>query len=157
MRRLPCGVLDTSALVCVLYGEPGEEAFLEGFLRCDRLLVCAGTLAEISVVLLYDRDQSGVDHLDDLLRRIGAEIVPLSVDRMAFFRDGYARFGKGRNPAGLNLGDAFAYSLSKYRDVPLFFQGLDFAKADIKSAMRLLGYPISRKGVPSLPRAAGGR
>ena len=61
MKRLECGVLDTSALVCVLYGEPGEKAFLEGFLRCDRLLVCAGTLAEISVVLLYDRDQAGVE------------------------------------------------------------------------------------------------
>ncbi len=150
MKRLESGVLDTSALACVLYGEPGEAAFLDGFLRCDRLLVCAGTLAEISVVLLYDRDQAGVDHLDDLLRRVGAEIVPLGVERMAFLRDGYARFGKGRNPAGLNFGDLFAYSLSKYRDVPLFFQGLDFAKTDIKPAMRLLGYPISRKGVPSL-------
>ena len=146
-------MLDTSALISVLYGEPGEEAFLEGFLRCDRLLVCAGTLAEISVVLLYDRDQAGADHLDELLRRVGTEIVPLGTERLAFFRDGYARFGKGRNPAGLNLGDAFAYSLSKYLDVPLFFQGLDFAGTDIKSAMRLLGYPISRKGSPSLPRA----
>lgn len=157
MKRLECGVLDTTALVCVLYGEPGEKAFLEGFLRCDRLLVCAGTLAEISVVLLYDRDQAGVDHLDDLLHRVAAEIVPLSVERMALFRDGYARFGKGRNPAGLNLGDAFAYSLSKYHNVPLFFQGLDFANTDIKPAMRLLGYPISRKGVPSLARAVRGR
>ena len=157
MKRLECGVLDTSALVSVLYGEPGEEAFLEGFLRCDRLLVCAGTLAEISVVLLYDRDQAGVDHLDDLLRRVGTEIVPLSVERMALFRDGYAMFGKGRNPAGLNLGDAFSYSLCKYFNVPLFFQGLDFARTDIKPAMHLLGYPISRKGVPSLPRAVRGR
>lgn len=151
MKRLECGVLDTSALVSVLYGEPGEEAFVDGFLRCDRLLVCAGTLAEISVVLLYDRNQAGVDHLDDLLRRVGAEIVPLSAERIAYFRDGYARFGKGGNPAGLNLGDAFSYSLSRYLDVPLFFQGLDFAKTDIKPAMRLLGYRISRKGVPSLP------
>lgn len=151
MKRLECGVLDTSALVSVLYGEPGEEAFLDGFLRCDRLLVCAGTLAEISVVLLYDRNQAGVDHLDDLLRRVGAEIVPLNAERIAYFRDGYARFGKGGNPAGLNLGDAFSHSLSKYLDVPLFFQGLDFAKTDIKPAMRLLGYRISRKGVPSLP------
>lgn len=153
MTRLECGALDTSALVSVLYGEPGEAAFLEGFLRCNQLLVCAGTLAEISVVLLYDREQAGVDHLDELLRRVGAEIVPLSVERMPFFRSGYASFGKGRDPAGLNLGDAFAYSLSKYLNVPLFFQGLDFAKTDIKPAMHLLGYPISRKGVPSLPQA----
>lgn len=88
MKRLDCGVLDTSALVSVLYGEPGEEAFLEAFLRCDRLLVCAATLAEISVVLLYDRDHAGVDHVDDLLRRLGAEIVPLSVERMVFFATG---------------------------------------------------------------------
>ena len=157
MKRLERGVLDTSALVSVLYGEPGEEAFLNGFLRCDRLLICAGTLAEISVVLLYDHDQAGVDHLDDLLRRIGVEIIPMNGERMLFFRDGYTRFGKGRNPAGLNFGDAFSYSLSKYLDVPLFFQGLDFEKTDVRPAMRLLGYPISRKGVPSLPRAARSR
>lgn len=150
MKRLGRAALGTSALVSVLYGEPGEEAFLEGFLRCDRLFVCAGTLAEISVVLLYDRDQAGVDHLDDLLRRIGAEIVPFGADRMALFRLGYARFGKGRNPAGLNFGDAYSYSLSKSLDAPLFFQGLDFSNTDIEAAMPLLGYPVSRKGVPSL-------
>jgi hypothetical protein len=44
------------------------------------------------------------------------------------------KFGKGRNPAGLNFGDLFAYALAKLRDEPLLFKGDDFSKTDIESA-----------------------
>ncbi|MGB6887198.1 MAG: type II toxin-antitoxin system VapC family toxin, partial [Mycobacterium sp.] len=43
----------------------------------------------------------------------------------------YRRFGKGRNRAGLNYGDCFAYALAKVSGEPLLIKGADFARADI--------------------------
>ena len=49
--------------------------------------------------------------------------------------EAYRRFGKGRHPAGLNLGDVFPYALARRRELPLLFKGDDFSRTDIDSAM----------------------
>jgi len=41
-------------------------------------------------------------------------------------RDAFARFGKGRDAAGLNYGDCFAYALATVAQAPLLFKGDDF-------------------------------
>jgi ribonuclease VapC len=46
----------------------------------------------------------------------------------------FLRFGKGNDPARLNLADCFAYALAKTLDLPLLYKGDDFAKTDIRSA-----------------------
>ena len=43
----------------------------------------------------------------------------------------YARFGKGRHPAGLNMGDCFAYACAKANDAKLLYKGEDFEKTDL--------------------------
>ena len=48
----------------------------------------------------------------------------------------YRRYGKGHHPAGLNLGDVFAYALARVRGLPLLFKGDDFSRTDIERAMR---------------------
>ncbi|HET6184883.1 MAG TPA: type II toxin-antitoxin system VapC family toxin [Acetobacteraceae bacterium] len=50
-------------------------------------------------------------------------------------RDAFLRYGKGRQPAGLNLGDCAAYALARARGVPLLFTGRDFARTDIEPAL----------------------
>jgi len=44
------------------------------------------------------------------------------------------RFGKGRHPAGLNLGDCFSYALARVLDEPLLFKGDDFPRTDVTAA-----------------------
>jgi len=46
----------------------------------------------------------------------------------------FSRFGKGRHPARLNMGDCFAYACAKFHGVPLLFKGDDFALTDIDAA-----------------------
>jgi ribonuclease VapC len=43
----------------------------------------------------------------------------------------FRHFGKGRHPAGLNIGDCFAYALAKATGEPLLFKGEDFSLTDI--------------------------
>jgi ribonuclease VapC len=47
----------------------------------------------------------------------------------------FVRFGKGRHPARLNMGDCFSYALAKSLDAPLLYKGDDFGHTDITSAL----------------------
>jgi ribonuclease VapC len=49
-------------------------------------------------------------------------------------REAFLRFGKGRHPARLNMGDCAAYALARSRGLPLLFKGADFSKTDIVAA-----------------------
>jgi ribonuclease VapC len=48
---------------------------------------------------------------------------------------GFQMYGKGRHPAGLNMGDCFSYALAKRLDEPLLFKGKDFSLTDVRSAL----------------------
>jgi ribonuclease VapC len=47
----------------------------------------------------------------------------------------FERFGKGRHPAKLNMGDCLSYGAARVLGVPLLYKGDDFAKTDIPSAL----------------------
>ena len=44
---------------------------------------------------------------------------------------GWRRYGKGRHPAGLNLGDCFTYALAERTGYPVLCTGDDFAATGI--------------------------
>ncbi|CAN5295645.1 hypothetical protein BH09PSE1_BH09PSE1_29370 [soil metagenome] len=48
--------------------------------------------------------------------------------------EAFDRFGKGRHPAALNMGDCFAYACAKSLAVPLLYKGDDFAQTDVEAA-----------------------
>jgi ribonuclease VapC len=63
-------------------------------------------------------------------------VRPIAVDAAQAYlaRDAYARFGKGRAPAGLNFGDCFAYALAQMTARPLLFKGADLELTDVRPA-----------------------
>jgi ribonuclease VapC len=73
--------------------------------------------------------------LADSLNSLGITIVPMPNDIGGAAIDAHARFGKGRHPAALNMGDCFAYACAKRLGVPLLYKGNDFALTDVQSAM----------------------
>jgi ribonuclease VapC len=70
-----------------------------------------------------------------LFRSMKVEVVPFTAEHAQVALDAWRRYGKGRHPAGLNLGDCFAYALAVARDEPLLFKGEDFALTDVKAAI----------------------
>ena len=44
----------------------------------------------------------------------------------------FARFGKGRHPASLNMGDCYSYAVAAIANAPLLFKGQDFSQTDLK-------------------------
>jgi len=61
--------------------------------------------------------------------------MPVTVDQAHAARQAFHDFGKGRHPAGLNLGDCASYALARLRDLPLLFKGNDFPRTDLTAAV----------------------
>lgn len=75
-----------------------------------------------------------VGGLQDALQTLAITQYSVDAQQSALAAEAFLRFGKGRHPARLNLGDCFSYALAKSLNAPLLYKGDDFAKTDIVSA-----------------------
>lgn len=128
-------VIDTSALIAVLLGETEAEMFANAIANDGRRLVSVFSALEAGIVIEAKKGDAGGRALDLLLHRIQAEVVPLTGEHYEIARAAWRRYGKGRHPAGLNIGDCCAYALSKHSGEPLLFKGNDFSNTDIASVL----------------------
>ena len=72
--------------------------------------------------------------LDQFIDDAQISIEPVSARQAEVARQAYRDFGKGSgHPAGLNLGDCFAYALAKDTGEPLLYKGDDFVYTDVRS------------------------
>lgn len=125
-------VLDTSAVVAILEGEPERDRFAELIADEPDPVISAATLVESRLVMHSKRGPEGAKALDDLLRAGGVRVIAFNEAQADLAHAAWAEFGKGRHPAGLNLGDCFSYALAKALDRPLLYKGDDFAQATEK-------------------------
>ncbi len=124
-------VIDTSALIAILTGEPEADAFSKAIAADPRRLVAAFNLLEASAVIESRKGPAGGRELDLLLHAAGMDVVAMDSQQSELARAAYRKFGKGRHPAGLDLGDCCAYALAQSSGEPLLFKGDDFAKTDV--------------------------
>ncbi|WP_232676846.1 type II toxin-antitoxin system VapC family toxin [Nocardioides sp. R-C-SC26] len=128
--------LDTSAIAAVVFGEPDATRFVTAMLaNAGDCLVSAATLVEAGIVVEAKQGPAATQDLRLLLDQIGVEVVAVDSDAASVAVGAWQRFGKGRHPAALNLGDCFAYAVAKIAGAPLLFKGDDFAKTDIPHAI----------------------
>ena len=124
-------VLDTSALVAILFDEPERDRFARVIAADPTRLVSAGTLLETGIVVEARRGESAGRELDLLLHRMRATVVALDEQQADIARSAWRRYGKGNHPAGLNLGDCFAYALARVSGQALLHKGDDVGLTDI--------------------------
>jgi ribonuclease VapC len=128
-------VLDTSALLAVLLGEPESDPFIVVLADAEDPLISAATLVESSIVMRAKTGDGGIADLDELLAAAAVRCVAVDSVQAHLARDAFARFGKGRAAAGLNFGDCFSYALARAMDRPLLFKGDDFSQTDVTPAV----------------------
>lgn len=148
-KKIAAAVIDTSALICIALEEPAEQLFLDGFSRTEHLFIGAATRAETWLAIYNLKGAEGAKMVEDLIDAFKVKTVDFDGDSLPHFMQGGADYHhKHHDKARLNIGDLFTYSLAKNLDLPLFFQGTDFANTDLGNAMKILGYQMSVKGVP---------
>jgi ribonuclease VapC len=128
-------VVDTSALVAILFAEPDAERFARALGDAPVRLLSAVTRVALSFVIEGRKGESGRADLELLLRDGGFDIVGVTPQQAEIAIEAFRRFGKGRHRAGLNIGDCFSYALAVTADHPLLFKGNDFSYTDIRPAL----------------------
>jgi len=124
-------IIDTSALVAILFDEPERRRFNELIEADETRLISAVTLVEASLVIESRRGEAAGRELDLLLHRAQVSIVPVNEEQAEIARQAWRRYGRGRHEANLNFGDCFSYALARASDEPLLAKGDDFSKTDI--------------------------
>ena len=126
--------IDSSVVVAILKGESGHGEYLERIASGGGGLLSAGSLVELGAVT--SKEDTVHQALLEFLAFPFIEVEPVGADQALVAVEAYRRFGKGRHPARLNLGDTFAYALARQKNLPLLFKGDDFSLTDIKPAQR---------------------
>jgi ribonuclease VapC len=132
-------VVDTSALIAILFRETEADRFGQALADAPIRMLSAVTWVELSFVVEGRKGDAGRADLDLLLRDGGFDIVSVTSRQAEIAIDAFRRFGKGRHQAGLNIGDCFSYALAVATDHPLLFKGDDFSRTDIRQALPTLG------------------
>lgn len=124
-------ILDSSAIVAIVFQEPGYETVLDKLVSAVEVGMGAPTLVECSIVLSarLDRDARGL--LSRFLAEAKVTIIPFSEVHYGTAVGAWLKYGKGRHSAGLNFGDCLAYAAAKIADMPLLCVGDDFPQTDL--------------------------
>ncbi|MHB8450907.1 MAG: type II toxin-antitoxin system VapC family toxin [Mycobacteriales bacterium] len=129
-------IVDTSAIIAILRGEPDANLYGNALARADEPLISAGTYIEAAIVVDSNGDPVLSGRFDDLLAVSHVRVESVTKQHAEIARQAYRNFGKGSgHPAGLNFGDCFAYALSRARGEPLLYKGDDFTRTDVESAL----------------------
>lgn len=133
-------VVDSSALLAILFEEPRGEACAKAIADAAVCVVSAANYVETGTVLAGrakpGEEQQAIVDLDAFLTAFRIDIAPLDEKQARAALKARLTFGKGFGTrGGLNFGDCFAYALAKSHAAALLFVGDDFASTDVEPAL----------------------
>jgi ribonuclease VapC len=127
-------IVDTSALVALVFKEPGYEELIHKISEAENPGIGTATLAETGIVLSARLQRGGNTILARLCQELGLTQIPFGDAHWREAVNAYERFGRGRHPAGLNFGDCLCYATAKLAGRPLLCLGKDFGMTDLEIA-----------------------
>ena len=116
--------LDASAIVAILV-EEGDAAALPRRLE-QSAHPCSSPIAVYEAVAGVARRlnvtiRAAETSLDRFLMSARVRVVPITAEMGRAALSAFERFGTGRHPAALNMGDCFACACARQLDLPLLF------------------------------------
>jgi ribonuclease VapC len=125
-------ILDSSALVALLVGEPRAAAVARALAAAEGRAMGAPTLLEAGMVLSSRLKRDSQPTLNAFLAYWQVQEIPFGSEHWREALRAFGRFGKGKHAAGLNMGDCLTYAVAKLAGEPLLCIGNDFAKTDLE-------------------------
>jgi ribonuclease VapC len=130
-------VVDSSAILAIVKAEPERREFMQKLSAAGEARISAVNYVESSMVCEGGEGAAGralFERASAIFEQLGLHIASADRDQAECAREAFRRYGRGRHPAKLNMGDCFAYALAKTLDAPLLFKNDDFGQTDIKRA-----------------------
>lgn len=129
--------VDASAMVAMLTEEIDGDGLADCLASASERWTSAIAVFQ-TVAALARKHSYSVDEARAIIARFlevsEIRLMPIGKAESEAALMAFERFGKGRHPASLNLGDCFAYGCAKALDAPLLFKGDDFPHTDIRDA-----------------------
>ena len=127
-------ILDTSAILAIVFREPEQDEFLRKIGAAPTVGVGGPTLVETTTILAARLGEQGRRLLSLMIERAGVVVISFDPPHSQLAIEAWLRFGRGRHPAGLNFGDCLAYATARLAGRPLLCKGDDFSKTDLALA-----------------------
>ena len=127
-------IVDASALVSILTGEADAEKLAARLDAAETPMTHQVSVYEAVTALMRQRRQDAARVEEAVVAfLLEADIAVLDIGKAetAAALEAFGRYGKGRHPAQLNMGDCFSYGCAKIRGVPLLYKGRDFSQTDL--------------------------
>ncbi len=128
-------VIDTSAILAILFNEPERRLFNEKIAGDAVRLVSAASYLEAAIIIDDRLGFEGTSDLKLFFAEAGIDVEPVTLEQAEVARGAYRNYGRGNHPARLNFGDCFAYALAKVSKQSLLFKGKDFSATDISAVV----------------------
>jgi ribonuclease VapC len=128
-------IVDTSAVLAVLLGEPERDACVGALVAAGRSRISAAGYLELGIAVDGRRQPVLSRRLDDALGQLGIEVVAVTPAQARIARQAYRDFGRGSgHPSRLDFGDCLSYALAVDVGEPLLWKGDDFGHTDVQRA-----------------------
>ena len=127
-------IVDASAILAIFFQESGFEEIFHKLINASEAAIGAPTLVECGIVLSSRMGQDGRGMLARFIDEIDLVIIPFTETHYQSAVGAWIKYGKGRHPAALNLGDCVAYAVAKLANRPLLCIGNDFNQTDLSIA-----------------------
>jgi ribonuclease VapC len=129
--------VDASAIIAIIAGESDRLSLTARLAQSSEVYVspiviyeATTGLARLRACSMHDAEKLVSGFIDET--QAGMIDITLGIARDA--ASAFARFGRGKHKAQLNMGDCFAYACARERHLPLLFKGDDFVHTDIAVA-----------------------
>jgi ribonuclease VapC len=129
--------VDASAIVAIITSEADFELLETRLEKALRVITSPVTIYEAVLGIARKRACSldvSRESVDAFLQEVSITIVQIDSAIGSEAIGAFRRFGRGRHPAALNMGDCFSYACAKVHRVPLLFKGDDFNHTDVRIA-----------------------
>ncbi len=123
-------VVDASAVLAILLGEPDAEEYLTKLEVASQVWISPVNWWEVQVRFKEKAGAAGESMADEWAKDLRISVEPITLIHARLAAAAFARY-RGR-PARLNLGDCFAYALAQEKRVALLYKGNDFAQTDVE-------------------------
>jgi ribonuclease VapC len=139
IRRRGVIVVDSSAVVAILLGEPTAAELSQCLATDPDRVMSVASYLETGTVLAGRRRTDrlrAIDHLNAFLDEAGIRLEPVDAVQARVALRARIQYGRGMGHGGvLNFGDAFSYALAEVLEAPLLFIGDDFGTTDVTAAL----------------------
>ncbi len=128
--------IDASAMVAMLTDEPDGDRLARVLEGDQGPITSAIAIYETAARLMSKSSLSGEEArrtVEEFLRTTNVRVVAIGEREAEMALRAFERFGKRRHPAGLNMGNCFAYACAKVHGAPLLFIGDDFSLTDVNA------------------------